>query len=197
MRAPLLFTRALALPALALALALLPGGAAADNERGEGQTMIVPLSGAVETPPGDPNGRGSALLLFLEKRQRVCFNLSVSGIGPATAAHIHHGAVGTAGPIVIALTPPTNGFSTGCLDGVDDRLIHDILSTPSQYYVNVHTAAFPGGAVRGQLMGTKGPALQQPLPAPGTTGAPSTPTVVGPSPTPSPTPQQKSSSGGY
>src|SRR5579884_772024 len=151
MRAPLLFTRALALPALALALALLPGGAAADNARGAGQTMIVPLSGAV----------------------------------------------GTAGPIVIALTPPTNGFSTGCLYGVDDRLIHDILSTPSQYYVNVHTAAFPGGAVRGQLMGTKGPALQQPLPAPGTTGAPSTPTVVGPSPTPSPTPQQKSSSGGY
>jgi hypothetical protein len=56
--------------------------------------------------------------------------------------------------VVIPLTPPaqgTGGTSSGCASGVSASLLRSIRSTPTGFYVNVHTAAFPDGAVRGQL----------------------------------------------
>jgi hypothetical protein len=38
-----------------------------------------------------------------------------------------------------------------CLTGLDKNLLKDILRSPQDYYVNVHTAPFPNGAFRGQL----------------------------------------------
>jgi hypothetical protein len=74
----------------------------------------------------------------------------VSGIAPATAAHIHVGAAGVAGPVVVPLAPPT-GTSSGCVTGVSPELIKAITQNPQNYYVNVHNAEFPAGALRGQL----------------------------------------------
>ena len=52
---------------------------------------------------------------------------------------------------MIPFTAPATGTSSGCLTANAD-LVHEILANPAGFYVNVHNAQFPGGAVRGQLI---------------------------------------------
>jgi hypothetical protein len=102
---------------------------------------------------GDPNGRGEAYV-FSTGEGVVCYVLEVSKIAPATAAHIHEAAAGANGPVVVALSAPTNGESAGCIDTGDADLAADItLRESSNYYVNVHNDDYPGGAIRAQLGG--------------------------------------------
>lgn len=117
-----------------------------------GRPLSAVLSGTEEVPgPGDPDGRGIAGVGLNQGQELVCFEISVSDIAPATAAHIHAGQAGVAGPVVIALTPPTTGFSSGCVEAVNPELIKSIGENPSGFYVNVANMEFPAGAVRGQL----------------------------------------------
>jgi len=110
------------------------------------------LTGAQEVPgPGDPDGWGRAVVRVYPKMQVVCYDLWVWNIDPATAAHIHVGKPGVAGPVVIPLTAPTGGSSSGCISGVDAGLAQAMADNPRQYYVNVHNAAYPAGAIRGIL----------------------------------------------
>lgn len=114
-------------------------------------TMATTLTGAAEVPgPGDADGTGTASLTIDATKGEVCYKLGASGIDAATMAHIHKGAAGVAGPVVVPLDPPATGTSEGCKPVAAD-VIAAILATPSDYYVNVHTAAFPKGALRGQL----------------------------------------------
>ncbi len=100
---------------------------------------------------GDANGRGDAYV-FSTGGGVVCYVLEVDKIGPATAAHIHEAAAGTNGPVVVTLSAPTAGSSAGCVDTGDEDLAADItLRESANYYVNVHNAEFPGGAIRAQL----------------------------------------------
>ena len=117
-----------------------------------GRKFTTTLTGAAEVPgPGDPDGSGTATITLNHGQGEVCFELTVSGIAPATAAHIHVAAVGVAGPVVVPLGPPTGGSSSGCVSGVARDLIKNIIQHPEEYYVNVHNAVHPAGALRGQL----------------------------------------------
>ena len=100
--------------------------------------------------PGDPDGIGFATVTVNPGQGLVCYELSVSDIVPAAAAHIHEAPPGEAGPVVVTLEPPTNGSSDGCVE-VDRAEAKDILKNPADYYVNVHNAEYPAGALRGQL----------------------------------------------
>ena len=116
-----------------------------------GRQLTTTLTGAEEVPvPGDPDGIGFATVTVNPGQGVLCYELSVSGIAPATAAHIHEAPPGVAGPVVVELLPPTDGSSGGCVD-VGRALAKEILQDPSDYYVNVHNLEFPGGALRGQL----------------------------------------------
>jgi CHRD domain len=116
-----------------------------------GRPFATTLSGAAEVPgPGDPDGSGTATLTVNPGRGEICYTLTVAGIAPSTAAHIHVGPAGVAGPVVVPLGPPTDGTISACAD-VDRALALDIVQNPENYYVNVHNAEFPAGAVRGQL----------------------------------------------
>jgi hypothetical protein len=150
--------------ALATAAVVATGTAASAHEKQTVGDHRVPallfagLSGAEEIAPdgspgaGDPDGRGFALVLV--KDLRVCALLLVRDITlPAAAAHIHSGARGVNGPVVVTLTPPgAHGISLGCTT-VDADLAGQIADEPAQFYVNVHTSDFPAGAVRGNLHG--------------------------------------------
>jgi hypothetical protein len=120
----------------------------------QGRPFATNLTGAAEVPtPGDPDGSGVADLTLNHGQAEVCFTLNVSGITlPATAAHIHQAPAGVPGPVVVPLVPPdATGVSTGCVSPVDGDLIKAIIQHPEEYYVNVHNADFPAGALRGQL----------------------------------------------
>jgi hypothetical protein len=116
-----------------------------------GRPLSTTMTGGEEVPgPGDPDGSGEAFITLNHGSGEVCFQITVSDIAPATAAHIHEAPAGVAGGVVVGLTPPTGGSSSGCVSA-DRDLIKDIIQNPAEYYVNVHNADFPAGAVRGQL----------------------------------------------
>ena len=131
---------------------LLLGASFALGQEDSGRKFSITLSGAAEVPgPGDADGSGTADVRLNQGQNQICFELSVSNIATATAAHIHEGAEGASGPPVVTLTAPgADGTSKGCVDASAD-LIKRIRQTPENFYVNVHNAEFPNGAVRGQL----------------------------------------------
>ena len=121
--------------------------------RPAGRPLAATLTGTAEFPgPGDSNGTGTALVRLNSGQGKVCFVLTAANITlPATLAHIHVGAAGTAGDPVVTLVPPdASGTSGGCVSA-PSATIKAILKNPSGYYVNIHTSDFPAGAVRGQL----------------------------------------------
>lgn len=126
----------------------------AQDQQG-GRPITVTMTGAAEVPgPGDTDGTGTATFTLNPGKEQVCYELMVDKIATANAAHIHSGAVDKAGPPVVTLTAPANGSSKDCATLARDKIM-DILKNPENYYVNVHNAEFPDGAVRGQL-GKKG-----------------------------------------
>jgi len=132
----------LLLPAVVLAQGPTPPGNA--------YSLFATLRGDNDIPPGDPDGFGYARVTIDLDDNTVCYQLSVAQTDPPVAAHIHSGGPGENGPVVVPFEAPTTGLSKGCVD-VDPALAADIVANPNSYYVNVHTAAFPPGAVRGQL----------------------------------------------
>lgn len=116
-------------------------------------TLFALLDGASEVPgPGDPDGQGFAALEFFVDDGEVCAFIDSSDISVPTAAHIHVGPEGAPGPVVVTLPAAApDGSIEGCVTGLDPVLLQQIVDAPASYYVNVHTADFPDGAIRGQL----------------------------------------------
>jgi CHRD domain-containing protein len=122
-------------------------------------SLTAPMSGSVEVPAGDTDANGTAFVMTNATEGLVCWKIVVGNVDNIVAAHIHKGAAGVAGPVVIPMlatgvgtktTAGTNQVLTGC-NSVDSALVADLDANPAQYYVNVHTATFPAGAARGQL----------------------------------------------
>ena len=122
--------------------------------RAEAATRLTAtLTGAAEAPStGDRDGTGTARVNLDATKGEVCYEVSVQKIDRPVGMHIHEGATGTSGPIVVPLTTPTATDTTtkGCANA-DRTLIGRIAAKPGDFYVNVHSATYPQGAVRGQL----------------------------------------------
>lgn len=138
-----------------LAFASIPASAQSPTtglSQSQSTVLLAKMLGTAEIPgPGDPDGLGFARLVVTPDQRQVCYALAVINIETPTAAHIHVGGPTVAGPIVIPLETPTSGFSSGCATNVDSALIAGLMNNPSGYYVNVHNARYPNGAMRGQL----------------------------------------------
>ena len=135
---------------LSLATSLVIAGVALAAET----TLTATLAGVTEGEnPGDEDGSGTASIVLDPEAGTACWTLTVADIEPVGQSHIHVGAEGESGDIVVPLDiDGFEGSSEGCTDPMEDAaILQDIIDNPAGYYVNIHTADFPAGAVRGQL----------------------------------------------
>ena len=113
-----------------------------------GQTMQPKLDGAHEVPPNDSKASG-VLMIVVAADKSVSGNVTTNGID-AKAAHIHDGAAGVNGPVIVPLTKTAeNTWSVPAGAILTDAQYAHFLA--GNLYVNVHSAAHPGGEIRAQL----------------------------------------------
>jgi hypothetical protein len=111
-----------------------------------GNSLHATLGGKVEVPKGDRDGTGTAEVKITGTT--VCWEIKASRVAPLVAAHIHKGGAGVAGPVVV---PFGKTYAPkGCIK-TSAAVAAAIKTNPSAYYVNVHNAKYPAGALRGQL----------------------------------------------
>ena len=124
-----------------------------------GRKFDTVLSGANECNSagtcnlGDSDGTGTAHVTVNVGQQRVCWSMTANNIAAPTRSHIHKGPATGAGGIVVSFfeTAATANLESCTTAELDRELLTDIIQNPQDYYVNIHNAAFPAGAIRGQL----------------------------------------------
>lgn len=136
----------MAVPVIALALAAAPASAAP----AAASPYHATLSASEENPTTGPaGGTGTATVTIDAAAGQLCYDLTWSPqVGAPSAAHIHKGPAGTSGPIVVILNEPPSPKACVMAAG---PVLQAIAADPNGYYVNIHSNAYPGGAVRGQL----------------------------------------------
>lgn len=127
--------------------------------KGPSTFLAAELTGDQEVPAangpavGDSDGKATALVQI--KGDRVTFALRWKGITAPTLGHIHEGKAGVNGGVKVALfgtaMPASVTAAAGAVSVTDVTLAQGIVADPAGFYVNLHSAEFPGGAVRGQL----------------------------------------------
>jgi hypothetical protein len=136
--------------------ALVATAASAQLVQEGGRPFTVQMNGHNEVnaagtfDQGDLDGTGTARLMLNYGQGRVCYEITVSNIATPTAAHIHEAPPTLPGPIVVPLFTTSGTTMKGCVEAGQD-LIKEIIQNPQDYYVNVHNADFPAGAIRGQI----------------------------------------------
>lgn len=105
----------------------------------------IELNGANEVGAGDPDGIGMGTLKIDGATNEIVWDFGANNIYvPIIGFHIHNAPAGMNGPVVVNF----NGMFSGSLTSV---VAQDILAKPSDFYLNLHTQEFPGGAIRGQV----------------------------------------------
>ncbi|MFF7977716.1 CHRD domain-containing protein [Streptomyces sp. NPDC007901] len=156
-------TRRRTLAAAAVTVTALGGAAvpaaATSHHTTDSVVLVASLRGASEVPvaggPAVGDKDGAALEFIQVKGDKVTVAVTWRGTGRPTDLHIHQGAKGTNGGVKIdfgKLLKKTRGHSvTGSVKVTDKALLKQLTTDPGAFYANLHTARFPGGAVRGQL----------------------------------------------
>ncbi|HYC61857.1 MAG TPA: CHRD domain-containing protein [Thermoanaerobaculia bacterium] len=146
----------------------IPTGAVRGNlsyVNGGAITYAAELRPGNEVPPTNSSAFGSAFVTFDPVNSTMAFETRASGIANATMAHIHRGAAGVNGPVIINFATneaqiaggrasgsgPITALQSGNLQQSDLTALANA-TTAAGYYVNVHSSAFPGGEIRGQLV---------------------------------------------
>jgi hypothetical protein len=115
------------------------------------ETFKATLNGTSEVPPTTSKGTGTADINYNPATKKLTWTLTYSGLtGPATAAHFHGPAepdknAGVAIAIPHATSSPVKGSATLTAAQASDL-------EAGKYYINIHTAANPGGEIRGQVI---------------------------------------------
>ena len=143
---------------------LVPGIVGANARRGTGgnqaaqagleRTFTAVLKGSNETTGGDPDGAGAATITLDPADNQVCVDSATVNIGTVILTHIHQGAAGTNGPVVVDFAPAGLGALSKCVTPTDLTAIPAIIANPAGFYFNVHTsdnAVTAAGAVRGNF----------------------------------------------
>jgi hypothetical protein len=134
---------------LALITASLASLALAGAALGAATTLTATLAGSADTAA---DGTGSAMITLDPATGEACWELTAEGIGAVMQSHIHVGAEGESGDVAVPLdVDGFDGTSEGCVSDQDAATLQAIIDDAAGYYVNLHTADFPGGAIRGQL----------------------------------------------
>ena len=128
-------------------LASLVLAACAGGMSSSGKTVNVKLTGAEEVPPVSVQGSGSGSIT-IGNDGAVSGSVTTTGV-QGTMAHIHQGAKGQNGPVIVPLTK--NGDTYAVPAGAKLNEAQMAAFRAGNLYVNVHTAANKGGEVRGQL----------------------------------------------
>ena len=126
---------------------------AAGVAQAETLMFAAKLVGSSEVPPNDTAGQGQVEAKLDTSTKTFSYNITFSGLtGPASAAHFHGPAApGANAPPMVAMASPTSpivGTAT-----LTDKQIADLEA--GKWYFNVHTAAHPGGEIRGQVLPVK------------------------------------------
>jgi len=109
-------------------------------------TLAATLNGANEPGGGDADGTGAFTVEIDADAGDFCYTLTADKVDKVTMAHVHTGAAGVNGPPVVTLE-----LGSDLCVAVEPDVLKPIVADANGYYVNVHNAAYPGGAVRGQL----------------------------------------------
>lgn len=118
-------------------------------------TRVVHLDTGSEVLPVDSDAKGIAILRLTEDRilySKVLVHKVEEDDGEVFAAHIHVGAEGVAGPILVDLVTRTfSGFGENTVQKIDETDYNSILNEQVHLYVNAHSTVYPAGIVRGQI----------------------------------------------
>ena len=112
-------------------------------------TFKATVNGASESTPNPSTATGSSTATFNKDTKILTVNVTFSGV-TATAAHIHKGAIGVSGGVIFPFTTPITSPINYVSPALDATKEADLFA--NLYYVNIHSAAYPGGEIRGQLI---------------------------------------------
>jgi hypothetical protein len=172
-----------------------PGGEIRGQILPAGNAHFADLNGGQEVPPVATGATGKGTVVISADGSTITYLVTYTGLsGAANAAHIHTGAVGVNGGVILPLTAGASPMS-GTLTSADFAASGSVTTFAQAVaaiqagttYINIHTAANPGGEIRGQIGVTVAAPAPTPTPTPAPTAAPTAAPTDAPAPTLPPT----------